>query len=105
MYASTAVGTVRTYAHISETLHSVTPPGWMPCAVLRPSSLTARCWRCALTASRWAAALPWRKRRYTRCHLGSCIGDYPMTRVELVVNGEIRESQPANAWRLQVVGG
>ena len=67
-------------------------PGWMPSDGRRPSSLMAHCWTFTWMASRWAAA--------STCRRGGGTLDVdwevasvtvPVSRVELVVNGEVRE--------------
>ena len=93
MTAATAVGTVRTYARIDPEAGSPTRPGRRPSAAARPSSPTARC-----SSSRWTAS-PMGSRIAMSAGGGTVDVTWqvasvtvPMSRVELVVNGEIRES-------------
>jgi hypothetical protein len=100
MYASTAVGTVRTYAHIPDSV-PFTYAAWMD-AVRRAETfvtygplLEMRVdgkplgSRIALTQTGGTLDVTWEVASVT----------IPMTRVELVVNGEIRESQPVDTWQ------
>ncbi|MHB1357854.1 MAG: CehA/McbA family metallohydrolase [Anaerolineae bacterium] len=109
MSADTAVGTVRTYAHIPDS-RPFTYPAWMD-AVRRAETFVTygpliefkvngkpMGHRIALPADGGTLDIEWQASSVT----------VPMTRVELVVNGEIRESvavdawQAAGEWRLKV---
>ena len=99
MQASTAVGTVRTYAHLADN-GPFTYDGWMD-AVRRAETFVtygpllefsvdgqAMGSRIAMSATGGAVDVIWQAASVT----------VPMSRVELVVNGEIRESVAVNPW-------
>ncbi len=100
MAASTAVGTVRTYAHLAPE-EPFTYDAWMD-AVRRAETFVTYGplmevvvdgrplgSRIAMTASGGTVDVTWQAASAT----------IPMSRVELVVNGEIRESQAVEPWQ------
>jgi hypothetical protein len=102
MSADTAVGAVRTYAHILEGT-PFTYPNWME-AVRRAETFVTygpllefsvegktMGQTLQMTANGGTVDIPWKVASVT----------VPMSRVELVVNGEIRASAPVNAWQDQ----
>lgn len=102
MTASTAVGAIRTYAHLEED-QAFTYEAWMeavrkghtfvtygPLLEFSVDGHRSGSW-ISMKSSGGTVEVEWRAATVT----------VPMTRVELIVNGEIRESQSVGAWEAE----